>query len=140
MRISDWSSDVCSSDLADIDLSLASRLIAGQFPHWAGLPVEPVRSTGTDNAIYRLGEDMAVRLPRHGGAAGQVEKEHRWLPRLAPLLPLAVPVPIGMGMPAAGYPYPWSVCRWLEGENAVVERIVDPHRAARRPARFIAGR
>jgi len=81
---------------------------------------------------------MAVRLPRIHWATGQVEKEHRWLPRLATLLPLAIPVPLAKGKPAEGYPWDWSVCRWLEGENATLERIADPRRAATELAQFIA--
>ena len=95
-------------------------------------------SAGTDNAIYRLGDDMAVRLPRIHWATGQVEKEHEWLPRLAPLLPLAIPVPLAKGMPGEGYPWHWSVYRWLEGENATIERIADPRQAATDLAQFIA--
>jgi aminoglycoside phosphotransferase (APT) family kinase protein len=126
------------ADEIEIDVSLASRLIAGQFPHWAGLPIEQVHSAGTDNAIFRLGGAMAIRLPRRPGADGQVKKEHQWLPRLAPLLPLAAPVPIEMGMPAEGYPYHWSVCHWLNGENALTEPIVDLRRAAIELSQFIA--
>jgi aminoglycoside phosphotransferase (APT) family kinase protein len=86
-------------DEIGIDVSLVGRLVAERFPQWADLPITPVRSAGTDNAMYRLGDDMAVRLPRVPGAAHQVDKEQRWLPRLAPLLLLAVPVPIGKGAP-----------------------------------------
>lgn len=75
------------ADEVDTDAPLVRRLLAAQFPQWAGLPVEPVASAGTDNAMYRLGEDMAVRLPRIKGAVADVEREQRWLPRLAPLLP-----------------------------------------------------
>jgi aminoglycoside phosphotransferase (APT) family kinase protein len=81
---------------------------------------------------------MAVRLPRILGATGQVEKEHEWLPRLAPLLPLAIPVPIAKGMPAEGYPWHWFVYRWLEGETATIERIADPRQAATELAQFVA--
>src|SRR5712691_8993623 len=73
----------------DIDATLVARLVAAQFPQWAGLPIEPIRSAGTDNALYRLGEDMVVRLPRILTATGQIERERKWLPRLAPRLPLA---------------------------------------------------
>ncbi|TNJ64423.1 hypothetical protein FE784_20080 [Paenibacillus hemerocallicola] len=72
-----------------IDATLVKRLIAEQFPQWADHPIRPVESAGTDNAIYRLGEDMAVQLPGVEWAIGQVEKEQRWLPKLAPLLPLS---------------------------------------------------
>ena len=124
-------------DEVDVDVSLVDRLLAAQFPQWADLPIEPVHSAGTDNAIYRLGDDMAVRLPRIQWATGQVDKEHQWLPRLAPLLPLAIPVPLAKGTPGEGYPWHWSVYQWLEGENATIECIVDPGQAARDLAHFI---
>lgn len=111
---------------ADIGVALVRRLVAAQFPQWAGLPVERVDSAGTSNAMYRLGEDMVVRLPRIAGAAGDVEKEHRWLPYLAERLPVAVPVPLGRGLPAGDYPWRWSVYRWLEGENAVAYGLPAP--------------
>jgi aminoglycoside phosphotransferase (APT) family kinase protein len=125
-------------DEIDVAAPLVSRLITGQFPDWARLPIEPVNSAGTDNAIYRLGDDMALRLPRHRIAAEQVQKENRWLPSLAPHLPLDVPVPVAMGMPTESYPYHWSVCRWLEGENAAAAPIVDPGQAANVLAQFVA--
>ena len=124
-------------DEVEIDAALVRRLLLGQFPRWAELPIAAVSSAGTDNAIYRLGEDLAVRLPRRREAAGQIDKEHRWLPRLAPQLPLAIPIPVELGEPAVGYPYPWSVCRWLEGEDAVVEPITDLFGAAVDLARFV---
>jgi len=125
-------------DEVDTDASLVSRLLAAQFPQWADLPIERVRSAGTDNAIYRLGDDLAVRLPRIPWATEQVDKEHWWLPKLAPLLPLAIPVPLAKGIPGEGYPWHWSVYRWLEGENATIERIADPRQAATELAQFIA--
>jgi len=125
------------TDEADIDISLLGRLLAGQFPEWAELPLAPVDSAGTDNAMYRLGDDMAVRLPRIEAAVAQREKEHQWLPRLAPLLPLAIPVPLGKGTPAEGYPWPWSVYRWLDGETATIDRIADPRQAATALAQFV---
>lgn len=122
----------------ETDASLVGRLIAAQFPQWAGLPITPVASAGTDNALYRLGDDLAVRLPRIDWAVGQVDKEHTWLPKLAPYLPLAIPTPLAKGAPAEGYPWPWSVYRWLAGENATAERIADPRQAATDLAQFIA--
>ena len=122
----------------DNDHSLASGLISTQFPQWAKLLIEPVRSAGTDNAIFRLGDDMAVRLPRTQGAVAQVDKEQQWLPRLAPFLPLAIPVPIAKGRPADKYPWDWSVYRWLPGRNATVESIANPVRAATDLGRFVA--
>jgi aminoglycoside phosphotransferase (APT) family kinase protein len=125
-------------DEVDTGISLVGKLLSAQFPQWADLPIEPVRSAGTDNAIYRLGDDLAVRLPRIDGATGDLDKEHRWLPRLAPFLPLAIPVPIAKGEPGEGYPWQWSIYRWLEGQNATIERIADPYRAATDLAQFVA--
>jgi aminoglycoside phosphotransferase (APT) family kinase protein len=119
------------ADEVATDAALVGRLIAAQFPQWADLPIEAVRSAGTDNS-------MAVRLPRIPGASGQVEKEQRWLPQLAPRLPLAVPAPLAKGKPAEGYPWAWSVYRWLDGENATIDRLADPRQAALDLAQFIA--
>ncbi|WP_405971922.1 aminoglycoside phosphotransferase family protein [Streptomyces sp. NBC_00988] len=106
------------ADELDIDGRLVRRLVAEQFPEWAELTVTRVASAGTDNAMFRLGEDMVVRLPRLPGGARQIETEQRWLPRLAPQLPLAVPVPLAMGEPGRGYGLRWGVYSWLDGENA----------------------
>ncbi len=125
-------------DEVDIDAALVARLLSAQFPQWADLPIAPVRSAGTDNALYRLGGDMALRLPRIPGAAEQVDKEHRWLPMLARFLPLAIPVPLARGTPGEGYPWHWSVYHWIEGEAATLERISDPCQAATELAQFIA--
>jgi aminoglycoside phosphotransferase (APT) family kinase protein len=105
------------ADEVETDVELVRRLLSGQFPHWAGLPLEAVESYGTDHDIYRLGDELSVRLPRIGWATGQAVKEAIWLPRLAPHLPLAVPVQVARGEPADGYPYAWSVYRWLPGES-----------------------
>lgn len=113
------------------------QLIAGQFPKWAHLPVRPVTSTGTDNLLYRLGDDMAVRLPRVPWAAGQVAKECRWLPELAPSLPLATPTPLGLGEPAEGYPWQWSVVRWIDGDVVTPERLEHFFDAARALGAFV---
>jgi aminoglycoside phosphotransferase (APT) family kinase protein len=103
------------ADQQRIAAPLVRHLVARQFPLWAGRPLRRVRSAGTDHALYRLGADLAVRLPLRESSAQQVEKEQAWLPRLAPHLPLAVPAPVGLGTPDAGYPFPWSVLRWIEG-------------------------
>jgi aminoglycoside phosphotransferase (APT) family kinase protein len=102
----------------ETDVALVRRLLAGQFPRWAGLPIEPVESYGTDHDIYRLGDHLAARLPRIGWATAQADTEARWLPRLGPQLPLALPVQLARGHPAEGYPFEWSVYEWLPGENA----------------------
>ena len=122
----------------DTDVSLVRRLLVAQFPQWAALSIAPVPSAGTDNAIYRLNDDLAVRLPRIASASGQVDKEHEWLPRLAPHLPLAVPTPVARGTPGEGFPWQWSIVPWLEGENATRERITDLREAARDLAEFVA--
>lgn len=125
-------------DEIDIDRPTVVRLIAKQFPQWAGLPITAVRSAGTDNAIFRLGDDMAVRLPRRPGVVATLAREQRWLPLLAPLLPLAVPLPLAEGVPGEGFPFPWSVYRWLDGKNVVDEPVVDLPDAAVRLGKFVA--
>ena len=126
------------ADEVATDVALVGRLIASQFPQWAELAIEPVESAGTDNAIYRLGDQMAVRLPRRSGATSQIEKEQRWLPVVAPQLPLAIPVPLGRGKPADGYPWDWSITPWFEGEHATIEHLDDPSEAATELAAFIS--
>ena len=126
------------ADEVRTDASLVGRLIAEQFPQWVDLPIEPVRFRGTDNALYRLGDGMVVRLPRIHQATLALDKECRWLPRLAPALPLAVPVPLAKGLPGDGYPWEWAVYRWLEGETAIVEPITDLEQAASDLVQFIA--
>jgi aminoglycoside phosphotransferase (APT) family kinase protein len=123
--------------LLAIEERLVSALITDQFPQWVGMPVEPVPSPGTDNAIFRLGEDLAVRMPRVEWAAVQPQKEQRWLPQLAPQLPLSIPVPVGNGIPGHGYPWHWSVCPWLAGAPATLERVDDPVAMAADLAGFV---
>jgi len=106
------------ADEIETDVALVRRLLAGQFPQWADLRIDPVVSYGTDHDIYRLGSDLAARLPRIGWATKQAAKEAEWLPKLAPHLPLALPVQMAIGHPAEGYPFDWSVYTWLPGENA----------------------
>jgi aminoglycoside phosphotransferase (APT) family kinase protein len=106
------------ADEIETDVALVRRLLAVQFPQWAELAIDPVVSYGTDHDIYRLGSHLAARLPRIGWATEQAAKEAEWLPKLAPHLPLAVPMQLVMGHPAEGYPFEWSVYEWLPGENA----------------------
>lgn len=122
---------------ADIDASLVSRLVAAQFPQWAKLSVRPVELSGWDNRTFHLGDHMTVRLPSAASYAEQVEKEHRWLPHLAPHLPLSIPVPLAMGVPASGYPWHWSVYEWIPGENASIETIADLQEFATSLAGFL---
>jgi aminoglycoside phosphotransferase (APT) family kinase protein len=93
-------------------------LVATQFPEWADIPVSPVEVDGWDNTTFRLGTEMAVRLPSGPAYAAQVSKEQEWLPRLAPLLPLPIPIPLAEGRPSEDFPYPWSVYRWIDGDIA----------------------
>src|SRR5918997_178522 len=124
-------------DEVHIDAALVRRLVAARFPQWADLPVKPVEFDGWDNRTFHLGAHMTVRLPSAAAYALQVEKEHRWLPKLAPLLPLPIPVPLAKGAPAGGYPWQWSVYRWLEGETATIERIADLRQFAIALGRFL---
>lgn len=126
------------ADEVDTDAALVRRLLAEQFPQWADLPIEPVRPFGTDNALYRLGEDMVARLPRRQRTSRTLEKERKWLPNLAPFLPVAVPVPLAEGTSAEGYPFSWSVYRWLNGEDATAEPITDMSQLATDLAQFVA--
>jgi aminoglycoside phosphotransferase (APT) family kinase protein len=119
------------------DAALVIRLVAARFPDWAGLPVEPVESIGTDNAMYRLGDALSVRLPRIHWAVAPLEREFEWLPRLAPQLPFATPVPVALGVPGEGYPWPWTVCRWLDGTHPVAGDVRGADRLATDLARFV---
>jgi aminoglycoside phosphotransferase (APT) family kinase protein len=110
---------------AGITADLVTRLIAEQFPQWSALPVRPVDSDGWDNATFRLGETMSVRLPSAQMYVDAVEKEHRWLPVLAGRLPLPVPVPLAKGIPGGCFPRPWSVYQWIDGQPAMTAAIAD---------------
>jgi aminoglycoside phosphotransferase (APT) family kinase protein len=127
-----------SADRFAIDTPFVARLVAAQLPQWADLPIRPVEPGGWDNQTFRLGEDMAVRLPSAAGYSAQVAKEHRWLPRLAPLLPLPIPIPLALGVPGEGYPWHWSVYRWLAGHPASSEHIGNMDEFATELAGFLA--
>jgi aminoglycoside phosphotransferase (APT) family kinase protein len=116
---------VSGVDRTSIDASLARRLVDSQFPQWSELPIAEVEVDGWDNRTFRLGSELTVRLPSGDWYAQQVAKEQRWLPVLAPRLPLPIPAPVARGEPDSGFPYPWSVYRWLEGELASKARIAD---------------
>lgn len=104
---------------------LVQALVAAQFPHWAHLPVQPVGRNGWDNRSFRLGDNMLVRMPTAGHYAGQVAKEQRWLPLLAPSLPLPISQPLAQGAPGFGYPWPWSIYVWRNGAPASFENLPD---------------
>jgi|SRR5436190_14606725 len=117
--------------------ALVRRLLEAQFPQWAALSIERVASAGTDNTLFRIGSDMVVRLPRRDVDVERLAKEQCWLPRLAPLLPLTVPVPLAEGRPGEGYPCIWTVYRWLHGETADRQALTDLTRAATDLAGFL---
>lgn len=110
---------------ADITAEVVAGLVAAQFPGWAGLPVTPVEIDGWDNTTFRLGSSMSVRLPSADRYVPQVDKEHRWLPVLAPQLPLPIPTPLARGEASAAFPRPWSVYGWIEGDVLTVDRVSD---------------
>jgi aminoglycoside phosphotransferase (APT) family kinase protein len=101
----------------DVDERLVRGLLRSQHPDLAGLPLRHV-ATGWDNVTYRLGGELAVRLPRISSAASLIAVEQAWLPRLAGHLPVPVPVPLRHGGPGAGFPWPWSIVPWMPGRTA----------------------
>ncbi|MBW1600430.1 aminoglycoside phosphotransferase family protein [Streptomyces sp. JJ38] len=107
-----------------VDEALVRSLLAAQRPEWAGLPLAPAAS-GTDNTLYRLGDDLLVRLPRTPDNGRAVGKEQRWLPRLAPFLTCAVPEPVHAGTPTDAFPVAWSVLRWIDGEEPGPDTVSD---------------
>jgi aminoglycoside phosphotransferase (APT) family kinase protein len=123
-------------DELEVDEGLVRRLLERQFPHWADRPLRRVEPAGTDNAVFRLGLDLAVRLARRNGPTDPGGTEMLWLPRLAPILPLAIPAPLAQGEPAEGYPWYWQIQSWVAGTTLPLERI-DAVEAARDLAAFV---
>ncbi|MFC7621428.1 phosphotransferase [Microlunatus sp. GCM10028923] len=119
------------------DDALVRQLVDDQFPDWAGLPLDRVLPGGSDHAIYRLGPELSVRVPRHSGAINDAAKHAYWLPLLAPRLPLAVPEPVAVGQPGRGYPWSWLVCRWLDGTVATAAEFADSVDVALQLADFL---
>jgi len=95
---------------------LVRRLLETQFPDLSDLPIQPLAESGTDHALYRLGDGLVARLPIIDRAVDQAESDRRWLPMLEPHLTLPIPVPVAVGQPGEGYPWPWSVVPWIAGE------------------------
>jgi aminoglycoside phosphotransferase (APT) family kinase protein len=120
-----------------ITAAVAAGLVTEQFPQWADLPVVPVELNGWDNTTFRLGDAYSVRLPSHERCVPQVEKEHRWLPELAPELPLPIPEPIALGRPSRTFPRPWSIYRLIDGHRPRVHDIADLSAFARDLAGFL---
>ena len=129
--------DNASSPNIYINEDLVGQLIASQFSKWANLPLKPVEVSGWDNRTFRLGNDMSVRLPSEAWYVAQVEKEQYWLPKLAPFLPVQIPIPLALGYPDKNYPWHWSIYKWLEGENASIENIKNLHEFAISLAQFL---
>lgn len=120
-----------------IDVALVKRLIATQFPNWQSLPINPVSLSGWDNRTFHLGDEMLVRLPSSAIYASQVEKEQKWLPKLALQLPFKIPQPLAMGNPCRDYPWHWSIYRYLPGTPAAIADINDLCLVAQDLARFL---
>ena len=119
------------------DVSLVRRLLATQFPRWADLPISAVQSTGTVNAVYRLGDHLYARLPRVQKWSEDLDKEWHWLPKLAPRLSLRVPEPVGKGHPSSSYPYSWAIYGWIDGRPYSDKLVDDEHQAAKDLAQFV---
>lgn len=128
--------DQPAADL-DVTADLVRGLLADQHPDLAALPLVEL-ANGWDNVAFRLGDDLIVRLPRRELAAPLVLHEQRWLPELAPTLPLPVPAPVRIGSPTAAYPWSWSVVPWFEGRSALTTAPSDPVAAARALGSFLA--
>ena len=122
----------------DITVDLARTLIAAQFPQYADLGVTRAEPGGNDNRTFRIGAELSARLPSSEGYVAAVQKEHRWLPTLGRQLPVAVPEPVGLGMPGEGFPWPWSLNRWLPGEDALHARDINRAGLAVSIGRFLA--
>ena len=126
-------------DEVDIDTSLVGELLVAQFPHFSELPVSPVPSTGTVNAIYRLGTELCIRMPRMKKWSDDLVKEIDWLPKLARHLSLEIPEPVANGKPGCGYAFDWAIYRWIDGETFASELVSDQNQAATDLALFIKG-
>ena len=123
-------------DELELGEELVRALLAEQFPEWAELPLRRVEPSGTVNAIFRLGDGLSVRLPRREGPTAPGSRELEWLPKLAPHLPVEIPLPVAQGRPGQGYPWFWEIHTWVDGETVPVGDI-DAIRAARDLAELI---
>jgi aminoglycoside phosphotransferase (APT) family kinase protein len=125
------------ADELELDVARVRGLLGAQFPAWADLPLRRIEPSGTDNAIFRLGDELSVRLPRRDGPTRAGSKELEWLPRLAPLLPVEIPLPVAQGRPGGGYPWYWEIHTWVDGDTVPVEEL-DAIQAARDLAAVVA--
>ncbi len=125
-------------DEVEISERLVRSMVDDQFPHFRAETLSIVEPWGTDNAIWRLGRDHVVRLPRMERSVGQIAFEAAWMPRLAPHLTVEIPEPVVVGSPADGYPFEWAVHRWVAGEGAGPSTIGDPIQFALDVAQVVA--
>ena len=126
------------ADDVDIDPELVRQMLFEQFPQYARLPIRKIVSPGTVNAVYRLGNDLCIRMPRGPKWIDALKRELTWLPVLAPRLPLAIPQPVAEGRPTAAYPFPWAIYRWIEGQAYEEDLVDDECEAAGTLAGFVA--
>ena len=120
--------DTLHDDELPVDVRLVRALVDGALPEYASLPLSPLGSSGSSNALFRLGDELLVRLARQPGGSATIEKEARWLPQIGPLLPVSVPEIVAIGEPGVDYPERWSVVRWIDGN---VPTVVDPRLEAK---------
>jgi len=125
-------------DQLNVSVATVRELLGQQFPQWADRAITAAPFAGAGNALFRLGDDLVVRLPRHPGSAAAIEVELRWLPLMAAQLPLAIPAPVAAGVPADVFPHPWAVFRWLSGARLDIKTDVDPLDVAARLGQFVA--
>jgi aminoglycoside phosphotransferase (APT) family kinase protein len=114
--------DQLHDDELSVDLGLVRALVDRLLPECAALPLSPLDASGSSNALFRLGDELLVRLPRQPGGSATIEKEARWLPQIRPLLPVSAPEIVAVGEPGLGYPERWSIVRWITGQ---VPPVVD---------------
>lgn len=124
------------ADQVEVTEATVRALLERQHPSYAALPLAPVAEHGTDHALFRLGDDLVVRMPVYGGSAGQAASDARWLPVLAPHLPVSVPAPVALGEPDDSFPFAWSIARWLPG-SPPTEATIDPRQLARDLGDFV---
>ncbi|MDA2187246.1 aminoglycoside phosphotransferase family protein [Bacillus cereus] len=129
-------SEKMHADELKIEERLVRRLLVDQFPRWAELPLRKVEPVGTVNAVFRLGDEYSIRLARREGPTTPGGREFLWLPKIAPLVPLEIPVPIAQGRPNNEYPWFWEIHSWLKGETVPIEAL-EEIQAARDLAEFV---
>ena len=120
-----------------IDSLFIQNLLSKQFPQWSKLPIVSVEPQGWDNRVFRLGKNMLIRVPSAACYASQVIKEQKWLAVIAPKLTIEIPEPIAMGKPDFGYPWNWSIYKWIKGETAAMSKLANSCEFARDLAQFL---